>query len=278
MAGGVCINSYAELALLTPVKTKLRGIVRDAAVLLRSMSRSIGQSSDWIRFPYYHHVFADERKGFEEQLKYLGNFGEFISLDDAVYLLESPHWVDGRYFCITFDDGIRCCYDHATPILAERGIPATFFIVTDYTASDAGAESRICRPLHPSLSYAFEYLTWQECGAMIDAGMTIGSHTCAHVKLSGLDVPVVTRQLADSKAEIERRLGGECMHFACPWGVPVRDFIPDRDPIIAREAGYSSFLTTRRGMNVPGGSAFAIKRDHILAAWGNYQLRYFLSL
>jgi peptidoglycan/xylan/chitin deacetylase (PgdA/CDA1 family) len=220
-------------------------------------------------------VFPDERHGFARQLDYLRNFGEFITLDHAVSILESGQPINGRYFCLTFDDGISCCHDHALPILAGRGIPATFFIVTDYTADDP--VKRIRCPLHADVTYAYEYLTWPECRKMIAAGMTIGSHTRSHVRLSRLPADKVRLQLVESKQTIEEKLGIECRHFSCPWGGSGNDFDPRRDLAIAKAAGYRTFLTTHRGMNTSGYSPFAIRRDNIYANWGNFQLRYFLS-
>ena len=66
--------------------------------------------------------------------------------------------------------------------------------------------------------------------------------------------------------------------IACPWGKPGRDFKEDRDPALARALGYRSFLTTKYGAMAGGGSPFAIRRVGLLARFGTYQLRYFLSL
>ncbi len=254
----------------------LRMTARDFAIFSLSLNRSIAHSRNWIRFPYYHHVFEDERHGFARQMDYLKNFGDFISLDQAIFLLDEGKPIDGRYFCITFDDGIKCCYDGAVPILVERDIPAAFFIVTDYTA--LSPDDRVRHPLHKGSCYAFEYLTWPECCEMIEAGMTIGSHTCSHVRLIDLEADDVRSQMQESKRAIEEKIGMECKHFACPWGGAGKDFQPRRDVDIAKEIGYKSFLTTRRGKNEKGCSSFAIKRDNMFANWGNYQLRYFLSL
>jgi len=240
-----------------------------------SLGKSIGRSTGWIRFPYYHHVFPDERRGFARQLDYLRNCGECISLDQAVSMLEAGQPIDGRYFCLTFDDGIKCCHDGATPILAERGIPGAFFIVTDYTADTVDA--RIRRRLHGGVAYAYEYLTWAECREMVAAGMTIGSHTRSHVRLAGLGENEVRRQLTESKQTIEEKLGIACKHFACPWGGAGKDFDSQRDVAFASDAGYRSFLTTRRGKNTSGDAPYAIRRDNTYANWSTHQLRYFMS-
>lgn len=269
------INSIDDLRAYWSLRTKIRTTLRDLSVSVLSLNRSIDNSSGWIRFPYYHHVFEDERRGFERQLDYLGNNGDFIPLDKAVELLESNEAISGRFFCITFDDGLRCCYDHALPILTEREIPATFFIVTGNTADTSIGETRICRQLHPGLPYSYEYLTWSECAEMLKAGMTIGSHTCSHAKLNDLNADEIRCQLAESKEAIEKKLEVECKHFACPWGIST--YFDNRAMDIAKEVGYRSFLMAQRGKSQVGSSPFAVRRDHMYAYWSNSQLRYFLS-
>ena len=123
-----------------------------------------------------------------------------------------------------------------------------------------------------------EYLTWDECREMSAAGMTIGSHTNTHARLSELTEDQVVEELSQSKARITMELRAECRHFACPWGRPGRDFIPGRDVRIARELGYESFSTTVRGAMRAGDSPYSVRRDHIAARWGTYQLQYFLSV
>lgn len=271
------VDTYAALKCTRTAWTKTRLVLRDSAIAILSQSRSIRRTTGWVQFPYYHHVFPDERGGFSRQIDYLTRFGEFISLDQAVAILASGSQIGGRYFCITFDDGIRCCYDHALPVLADKKIPAAFFIVTDNTADESGGEQRVCKPLHPRLAFSNEYLTWQECRELVRAGMTIGSHTCSHRKLADADTDQVRRELEQSKQTIERKLAVPCRHFACPWGRVEKDFVLDRDVSIARQVGYQSFLTTQRGKNCSGDSPMTIKRDHVLANWHPSQLRYFLS-
>jgi peptidoglycan/xylan/chitin deacetylase (PgdA/CDA1 family) len=276
MTNGRIIDSFKDFNDFWSLRTRVRIALRSPVVFVLSLGRSIDGTSDWICFPYYHHVFKDERRGFERQLDYLKNNGDFLSLDKTVDLLGGNEPIHGRFFCITFDDGLRSCYDHALPILAERKIPAAFFVVTEHIADTSIGESRVFRRLHPGLQYGYEYLTWGECAVMLRSGMTIGSHTCSHTKLTGLNSSEARSQLINSKKAIEEKLGIECKHFACPWGIPGKYF-SDRDVSIAKEVGFRSFLTTQRGKNRKGSSPFAIRRDHMYANWSNYQLKYFLS-
>ena len=82
------VDSYAEWSQGGTIKQKFRIIARQIAVAGLSLGKNIANSSNWIRFPFYHHVFSDEVNGFKQQLSYLRKFGEFISLNDAVKMLE----------------------------------------------------------------------------------------------------------------------------------------------------------------------------------------------
>jgi peptidoglycan/xylan/chitin deacetylase (PgdA/CDA1 family) len=107
--------------------------------------------------------------------------------------------------------------------------------------------------------------------------MTVGSHSRSHARLASLDRARALAEMVDSKRAIERELGRACRHFCAPYGRPGREFDPIRDPALAREAGYVSFASGARGAMTPGADPFVLKRDHLLAHWGEHQLRYFLS-
>ena len=108
--------------------------------------------------------------------------------------------------------------------------------------------------------------------------MTIGSHSASHRPFISLPDDVAYEELRRSKAEIEAALGISCDHFCCPWGKPDRDFKTERETANAKALGYRSFLTTKYGAMAPGDSPYAIRRVGILARFGTYQLRHFLSL
>jgi hypothetical protein len=90
-------------------------------------------------------------------------------------------------------------------------------------------------------------------------------------------VAAAEAELRQSKQMIEAELGVACDHFCCPFGRENIDYLPDRDPNIARRVGYKSFLSAHRGAMRQGGSPMMVRRDHLLAGWGNAQLRYFFS-
>jgi len=272
---------YAELNRRFPLRSRLRAMVRNTVVSGLSLTSRIARAGEWIRFPFWHFVFDDERAGFTRQLRYLRNFGDFIALDDAVSLLQTKSAIGGRYFCVTFDDGLKNVWTNAVPILHELDCPAAMYVPTAYIgktlADDPELMARYFEPTRDAYPLPVEFLSWDDCRSMAAAGVTIGAHTVSHVRLATLDEAGVRRELGESKAAVEREMGGVCRHFCAPWGFPERDFVPDRDTRIAREIGFESLVTTLRGAARQGDDPFFIRRDHFLAGWGNAQLRYFLS-
>lgn len=273
-------TTYAEFKALDPWHAPLRAAARDVALRALAVGRRIDDTGDWIRFPYYHHVFDDERAGFARQLDYLAKIGEFISIDDAVALLEDGGAIDGRYFCVSFDDGLKSCLTGALPILAERGIAAAFYVVTAMIGAtlapdDAAARRDFgFRGRHTWL----DFLTWDDCRTLARNGMIIGSHCRNHVRLAHLDAGDAETELRESKAAIEREVGAQCHHFCPPYGIPEKDFSLERDGALARETGYRSLVTGWRGATRQGDDPFRLRRDHLIAGWGKHQMRYFLSL
>jgi peptidoglycan/xylan/chitin deacetylase (PgdA/CDA1 family) len=256
--------------------SKARDKLRATAIALIARSRPVTPKGSWIRFPYYHHVFDDERKGFARQLGYFRNTGEIISLDRAVELLAEPRKLNGRYYSITFDDGFRNNLTNAVPLLVDQQSVAAFFLPSSRIQDERRWDPSL--PVAPYASHREpEYLTWDECRIMIGEGMTIGAHGVTHRPLSGLGDEDVYKELRDSRDSIEANTSSPCRHFACPWGRPHIDFSIDREPIIAKEVGYSSFLTTQRGSFRRIPHAYMIERDQLMANWPVSQLRYFFS-
>jgi len=256
---------------------RARSAARNAAILALSTARAPDKNEGWIRFPFYHHVFDDERRGFARQLDFMASLGDFIGLDDAVDMIESGAPIDGRYFCVSFDDGFKNWITNALPILLGHGVPAAFFVAAGYIGTSVDRDLEKLLGFYDTGDLLMEFLSWDDCRKMAEAGMTIGSHTINHVHLTDLDDDAVKAELAGSKQLIETELGRACDHFCCPFGRVNIDYRPDHHPAIAGGVGYRTFLATTRGAVHQGASLMGIPRDHLLAGWENYQLRYFFS-
>lgn len=93
-------------------------------------------------------------------------------------------------------------------------------------------------------------LNWAGLRKLADHPLaTIGAHTLTHPMLAKHDDAFAWREIADSKAIIEREIGREVRHFAYPVGDP--GSAGAREFVMARQAGFASAVTTRPGMIFP---------------------------
>ena len=100
---------------------------------------------------------------------------------------------------ITFDDGNDTDARIALPVLRDAGISASFFIATDHI----GQAGYVCEA------------DIQELHA---AGMTIGSHGCAHVSWGQLSDKAVAQDVTRSTARLSDILGEKVDTVAVPFG------------------------------------------------------------
>jgi peptidoglycan/xylan/chitin deacetylase (PgdA/CDA1 family) len=271
------VRTWREFNSYYTRRKRLRNLARDGAVYTLSFWRSPPRGMNWLRVLYYHHVFDDERSGFEAHLRLMKGLGDFLSMDQTIAMLEDDRPLDGRYFCLTFDDGFKNHLTHALPILAEHQVPAAFFVPTGFIGTDAGRPA-VRDDFFSHAKIAMAFLSWDDCRTLARAGMTIGSHTVSHVRPIALTESEFERELLESKATIEREVGRPCLYFSCPKGGPGLDFEIERDPRLAARAGYRTFLTTRRGSVHRRPQPMLLERDLGLAAQNPRQLRYFFSL
>ncbi len=256
---------------------RLRALARNAVIAALAPTRSPARIDGWIRFPFYHHVFDDERADFARQLRYYKNVADIVSIDDAIAMFNEGGPRKGRYVCITFDDGFKNWIENAVPALLDADATAAFFVAAGYIGTSVDADRDRLLRFYEDGTRLMEFLTWDDCRRMIEAGMTIGSHSVDHVHLLDLGDADAADELQRSKKMIEAGTGAPCRHFCCPFGRAGIDFDPARHPKMAMDAGYASFLTAIRGNNLAGRSPYDVRRDHVLANWGDHQLRYFLG-
>ena len=93
-------------------------------------------------------------------------------------------------------------------------------------------------------------LNWGELRMLArEPGATIGAHTLAHPMLAKQTADVARREIADSKRVAEEKLARAVRHFAYPVGDPTS--AGPRDFAFAREAGFTTAVTTRPGHVFP---------------------------
>lgn len=179
----------------------------------------------------YHGVRPEQASRFRRQMRTIRG--------RAVPLAEAGRSDRGRTVAVTFDDAFACLREHALPALRENGVPATVYAVTGCLGR---TPTWAIDPAHPEA--ALVTMTPDEL-VEIDAEelITVGSHTCAHPALTGLDRAERRRELEESRRALESLLGRPVVDLAYPHGA--HDEPTDAD---TRASGYERVVTLDAGV------------------------------
>jgi peptidoglycan/xylan/chitin deacetylase (PgdA/CDA1 family) len=164
----------------------------------------------------YHHV-ADEDPTyrfdpgvadaspaqFKRQLELVARYGTPVTIAQLVSALDGAP-LPKNAVMITFDDGYRSCHDVALPLLREVGLPATFFIPTEFVG-----ERR---------------LYWWERIAFVLSSTTVARAIISYPQRCTLEAkdPAAMRTLHDlvkdtPQLDLERFLGELATAFRVDW-------------------------------------------------------------
>lgn len=172
---------------------------------------------------------------FQRQMDYLASNGfRCLSLGEAVESL-AQHRQQRNTFALTFDDGFEDFYTTAWSILDAHDFTATVFQV----AGCVGQQSNWKGQSGPQ---AATLMTWDQIEELAAHGVTIGSHTMTHPRLSELTPDAARTELERSKRELEDRLGRAVEFLSYPYSA--------RTPAVqqlAAELGYRAACASDRG-------------------------------
>ncbi len=85
------------------------------------------------RLPHISNLYQiRSTKQFEKDLDYLCKYFKPISIQELDNIVCNNKVISKPSFHLTFDDGLKEIYTEIAPILERKGIPATFFINTDF--------------------------------------------------------------------------------------------------------------------------------------------------
>jgi hypothetical protein len=254
----------------------VRRTLRNVALTCRSRI-DFRSEATFLRCLACHYVFDDQREDFQQIIRMLKNQGQFIDTKTCLDMAEGRSKIDGKYFHLSFDDGLKNVIQNALPILSEEQVPMILFVPTQWIGADWNAAYQftveIARYRQP-----IEMATWDDLREMIQDGFDIGSHTQSHVRLSTItnDLTRLQQELVGSKQKIEEELGIECSTIAYPFGMP-NDY-DDQTLKHTIAAGYRAAFAIHRGSISEGQSAMhCLPRHHFEAEWPPSHIRYFAN-
>jgi len=196
---------------------------------------------------------------FAKQMSWLGRTHHPVSLDALLAGLDGREELPEGAAAVTFDDGFTSTFEHALPILAEHGIPATMFIVADRIGGDNDWMHRRGMPRR-------RLMDQHQIRDMHAAGIAIGSHTLTHPRLPECTPQVMRAEITDSKARLEDILSSPVTHFAYPFGL----FDANTRELV-EQCGYHSACSTRSGFNSGNTDRYELRRIEV---FGSDRLRH----
>ena len=174
-----------------------------------------------------------------------------LTQDEFLDAIENGTRLPDRPVLITFDDGYADNYKYAYPILKERNMRATIFVISDYVG------------LYPN------YLTWNEILEMKEHGIEFGSHTLNHAVLTECSRYEAEKQLTNSKAAIEWKTGQEINMLAYPCGFQTKEIQE-----LVKNCGYRAAFTVSLAYDNPEDNMYELHRVPIFGANNHTLLRF----
>jgi peptidoglycan/xylan/chitin deacetylase (PgdA/CDA1 family) len=175
---------------------------------------------------------------FREFCDFFQKYFEVISLGELCRRLRLGEPIGGT-LSISFDDGYRDNRTIAAPILAERGLPATFFIATGFVGTDR------VPPWDRDLGIKSEWMNWAEVTELKEMGFELGAHTVNHVDLGQVQGAEAREEISESRTRLESETGAEVRAFSYPFG-GVQHFTEENRELV-KELGFECCLSAFGG-------------------------------
>jgi peptidoglycan/xylan/chitin deacetylase (PgdA/CDA1 family) len=212
------------------------------------MYHSISDNIEPNIHPYYQTTTSPAV--FSKHMQFLYESGySVLRLKDAVSLLNSRNNNYHKAVVLTFDDGFSDFYSQAFPILQIFRFTCTVFLTTAFVENQNHKfKGKNC-------------LSWSEVKELHRYGISFGSHTVTHPKLTTLNVVDVQLELQKSKHDIESELHEDIESFCYPFAFPEENarFIKTLEELL-QTAGYTVGVTTRIGIPRGGENPLFLKR------------------
>jgi peptidoglycan/xylan/chitin deacetylase (PgdA/CDA1 family) len=126
-------NSIDKVASFLPIKL-LKTLWSPKVIPL--VYHAVGYAKE---YPYLENLYSIPTPNqFEKDLEFLLKHYKPISLSELVHYKQTNELPGkGKFFFLSFDDGLKQCKEIIEPILKRKGIPATFFLNTSFIDNKA---------------------------------------------------------------------------------------------------------------------------------------------
>lgn len=176
---------------------------------------------------------------------------------------------------LTFDDAFRNFAEVAWPLLRERALPVTLFVVSEHAGGTNAWGGRDAAGI-PTLPL----MDWEALGRVAEEGVMLGAHSRTHADLRRLDADRLADEVAGSADALAARTGRRPAAFAYPYGSV------DARVALAAARSYGQGCTTALRelapaddpLQLPRLDACYLRDPGRLAGWGTASFRRYLRL
>ena len=182
---------------------------------------------------------------FSEIVEHLTKNGyNIISLETMLSCFDSKQMPPDKSILITFDDGCESIYTQAFPVVIQKKIPITVYLVSSRLEETITSENHV----RPEWAICRSFLSTREIKRMHYTGLVcFGSHTVSHPNLADLSPDASDIEISESKKRIEQLTELPIEHFAYPYG-GIKTF-SERHVAMLQKAGYKSAAANFAGVN-----------------------------
>jgi peptidoglycan/xylan/chitin deacetylase (PgdA/CDA1 family) len=185
---------------------------------------------------------------FADQMNWLQAHARVAPLGEVVAALVEHKPLPERTVVLTFDDGFQNFYFSAASVLRRLKFPATVFLPTAYCGRTNGW------PGQPDWVREEPLMTWDQISELAREGISFGAHSVNHPMLTDISADEAEREIAGSKAQIEKGTAQLAEFFAYPYG----RWNPAVREIVRRH--YRGACSTAAGVLEPNADPFALPR------------------
>lgn len=188
---------------------------------------------------------------FEEQMKYLKENGyNVISMKEFIDYMYNKKDIPEKPVLITIDDGYKCIYDYAYPVLKKYNFPATLYL---YQAFVPGGKSA---------------LSISEIKELAQNGFDVGCHSNTHPVLTKKNnlsdeeyIEFLEKEIIEPKMYLEKILGLSIETFAYPYGSYSKE-----TNFFVKKAGYKLAFSVLPSYNTKEDDRYSLKRTMIYSS------------
>ena len=234
--------AFAPSGLLSPAAEGLHRSTSDVHERTRRSSRLRLQILNYHGTQAKHdpdclHILSDAE--FERQLDLISACR--LNVLPAHDLTHAMQRHQGNGLAITFDDGCKSDLSNAEK-LRRRGMSATFFVSSAHVGDEG-------------------YLDADDIRELVRMGMSIGSHSHRHVRMTTLTPDEALHEARESRLILESITGQKVDRFAFPGGASSR-----ASARAVHQAGFTYGFGTDWGLNtqMPELSQGIIKRNNVI--------------